>query len=165
MLSLEEAACVTGPGGICCHGDLVRGCHGDGDERRQSGERHFWVVAWPTAYSTMPCGQRWLCAGAPQCCVCLFKYMCVCLNSCVFVSKNGAYLQCDSMISDHEMSDSLAPRWWSLWCLCSSPEELLTPQPPAYLITTTPHSLTVRSEVCMCVSLSMTVGTHLDLIM
>lgn len=37
MMSLKEAASAPGPGGICCHGDLVRGCHGD--ERRQSGEK------------------------------------------------------------------------------------------------------------------------------
>ena len=45
MLSLEEAASVTGPGGIRCHGDLELGCRGDGDERRQSGEWHFWAGA------------------------------------------------------------------------------------------------------------------------
>lgn len=42
---------VTSPGGIRCHGDLGRCCCGDGDERRQSGEWHFWAGAWPTAYS------------------------------------------------------------------------------------------------------------------
>lgn len=34
-LSLKEAVSPPDPGGICCHGDLVRSCHGD--ERRQSG--------------------------------------------------------------------------------------------------------------------------------
>lgn len=34
MLSSEEAASVTGPGGIRCHGDLELGCRGDADERR-----------------------------------------------------------------------------------------------------------------------------------
>lgn len=39
----QWAASVTRPGGIRCHGDLGRCCCGDGDERRQSRKRHFWL--------------------------------------------------------------------------------------------------------------------------
>lgn len=92
MVSVEEAASVTSPGGIRCHGDLGRCCCGDGDERRQSGEWHFWAGAWPTAYSPVcPEGgrQRWSCAGSPHCCGYVrftFKHPCIIVHAreCVF---------------------------------------------------------------------------------
>lgn len=145
-LNSEEAASVTGPGGIHCHGDLVHGCCGDADERRHSGEQQFWVVAWPIAYSTMCPADRG--DYVHGCCNVVCAHVCFCVCDCIHVCFTAVYLERFSMFSDHEMSDSLAPRWWSLCCLRSSPEELLTPQPPTYLITT-PHSPTARSEVCV----------------
>lgn len=93
------------------------------------------------------------CAHASKCVhvsVCVF-------NACVYVVYLCSPPYRQHVLSDQEMNSSVALRWWSLWCLCSHPEDRLTPQLSLYLITTVHTALTAVRPSQRCGSVRITV--------
>lgn len=81
----------------------------------------------------------------------------VCFNAGVYVVCQCSTLYLQHVLSDQGKSSSFPPQWWALCCLCSHPEDLLTPQLSLYLITTTHTAVTADRLSQRCGPVRITV--------